>query len=314
MATPLTYNGEGVFKIVQFTDLHWGSGNDNDRKTRELMELVLVEERPDLVVVTGDLIESGTCADPQWSICQAVAPMEEAGIHWAAVFGNHDSEEGVTREELMVSLSSLHYGLVESGPDHLTGLGNYVLRLAGRDGRTDQALFFLDSGDYADSGIGGYAAIARDQIEWFVRESARLAEENAGAAVPALAFFHIPLPEYNDVWDFKICNGSKYEEVCCPRINTGTFAAMVQMGNVAGTFVGHDHANDFCGQLHGISLCYGRKTGYNNYMKDGFSQGARIIVLEEGQRGFRTWLRLDDGDVVSAQAVHVPEGRMPPQL
>ncbi|WP_123041007.1 metallophosphoesterase family protein [Cohnella candidum] len=309
MPQPLVFNDEGLFKIVQFTDLHWGDGNENDMKTRRVMERVLEEERPDLVVITGDVIESGTCTTPAHSIREAAASLVKAGTPWAVVFGNHDAEGNATHAELIDAIRDLPHGLTESGPEELTGTGNYVLRVAGRDGKTDQALFFLDSGAYADAPIGGYAAFARDQIDWFVRESEALAVKNGGKPVPALAFFHIPLPEYNDVWDFRECRGHKYEEICCPLLNTGMFAAMVQQGNVAGTFVGHDHANDFAGELMGVTLCYGRKTGYNNYSKEGFAHGARVIVLEEGVRGFRSWLRLETGEVIGEQPLHRPEGR-----
>jgi hypothetical protein len=310
MGKALSFNADGSFKIVQFTDLHWCGGNDKDRMTAELMERVLREESPDLAVITGDLIESGECADQRESIRQAFAVVDSAGIPWAAVFGNHDSEAGITREELMESLQGFSHGLSERGPETITGVGNYLLRVFGRDGRTSHALFFIDSGSYAEPAIGGYEAIAGDQIEWFRRQSAALAQENAGAVVPSLAFFHIPLPEYNDVWDLRVCRGNKYEEICCPRVNSGMFAAMVEAGNITGTFVGHDHANDFCGELSGITLCYGRKTGYNNYNKAGFPHGARVIELREGQRGFRTWLRLDTGEVIQEQPEHQPEGRI----
>jgi hypothetical protein len=305
----MTFNPNGQFKIVQFTDLHWGDGDDNDRKTRELMQRVLAEERPDLVVVTGDMIEDGNCTDPKRSIRQAVEPMEENGTPWALVFGNHDSEARISREELMASLHGVQHGLTERGPDTITGVGNYIIRLTGRDGRTDKALFFLDSGDYAESRIGGYAGIQRDQINWFAGESESLAAENGGDPVPALAFFHIPLPEYKDVWDYHVCRGNKQEQVCCPLINTGMFAAMVQAGNVIGTFAGHDHDSDFYGEMQGISLGYGRKTGYNNYMRADLEKGARIILLEEGVRGFRTWLRLDKGETPFEQPIHLPEGK-----
>ncbi|KIL36543.1 metallophosphoesterase [Cohnella kolymensis] len=309
MGAALSFNANGSFKIVQFTDLHWCGGNDNDSMTAVLMERVLREESPDLAVITGDLIESEQCVDPQASVRQAVAVIESAGVPWAAVFRNHDTEFGITRKELLESLQGFRYGLTESGPETITGVGNYVLRVAGRDGRTSHALFFIDSGSYAAPETGGYAAIENDQIDWFRRESAALSEQNGGAAVPSLAFFHIPLPEYNDVWDSRFCRGSKYEEICCPRVNTGMFDAMVEAGNVIGVCVGHDHANDFCGELQGITLCYGRKTGYNNYSKEGFANGARVIELQEGRSSFRTWLRLETGDCVFQQPSHDSQGR-----
>ena len=75
-----------------------------------------------------------------------------------------------------------------------------------------------------------------------------------------------------------------------------------------GTFVGHDHINDFMGTLHGIQLCYGRATGYNTYGREGMARGARIIRLTKGVRAFETWLRLEGGQVVTEQPLHVPDG------
>lgn len=78
---------------------------------------------------------------------------------------------------------------------------------------------------------------------------------------------------------------------------------MVEHGAVLGTFAGHDHDNDYCGRLHGISLCYGRVGGYHCYGK--LQRGARIIRLFEGERRFETWVRLDNGECSS---VYTHEG------
>jgi hypothetical protein len=127
--------------------------------------------------------------------------------------------------------------------------------------------------------------------------------------VSAFAFFHIPLPEYQEVWDAGVCYGHRFEAVCCPRVNSGLFAAMVEMGDVIGTFVGHDHVNDYWGIRHGIRLCYGRASGYNTYGRERFQRGARIIQMRRGTRQFLSWLRLDDGSVIPDQPVHYPTGQ-----
>jgi hypothetical protein len=87
------------------------------------------------------------------------------------------------------------------------------------------------------------------------------------------------------------------------------FAAMHEMGDVMGVFVGHDHVNDFIGDLHGIRLAYGRATGYNTYGRQGMARGARVIRLVEGEQDFTTWLRLEGGEKVTQQPAHAPEGR-----
>lgn len=74
-----------------------------------------------------------------------------------------------------------------------------------------------------------------------------------------------------------------------------------------GTFVGHDHDNDYVVAQNGIALGYGRYSGddstYNN-----LRPGARLIVVEEGKQGFESWILEDDGRVVDHMSFK--EGRV----
>ncbi len=314
----LRFRSDGRFRIVQFTDLHWQNGETEDLRTRALMEAVLEAEQPDLVALTGDVLEGRECRDPAASWRQAVAPMVERGVPWATSFGNHDDEGTLDRAALLAVDQESPLCLSQAGPREIAGVGNYALELLSADGdRFAAALYFLDSGSYAPEGAGRYAWIQRDQIDWYLATARSLAEravsEAGGGAppprLPALAFFHIPLPEYNEVWDFHPCRGCKYEAVYAPELNSGFFAALWESGDVLGTFVGHDHINDLGGSLHGIRLCYGRATGYHTYGRDGFPRGARVIEIPQGERSFTTWLRLDDGSAVREQPEHPPQGK-----
>jgi hypothetical protein len=314
---PLRFRPNGRFVIVQFTDLHWHNGEDEDLQTRRLMERVLEAEQPDLAAVTGDVLEGRRCRDPAESWRQAVRPLEERGVPWAAVFGNHDDEGSLDRAALMAVQQGCRMCRTRPGPAAVSGLGNYVLQIqAAARPALAAVLYFLDSGSYAPEGIGRYDWIKRDQIAWYLATARRLAgrwvAQPAGGPphpLPALAFFHIPLPEYDEMWDYHPCRGSKYEGVYCPALNTGFFAALRETGDVMGTFVGHDHVNDFEGTLHGIRLCYGRAGGYQTYGREGFPRGARVIELREGERGFATWMRLEDGSALRDPPEHAPEGR-----
>lgn len=303
----LRFREDGTFKIVQFTDVHWQNGEADDKRTEALMRLVLQEEAPDLIVFTGDIVYSEHCEDPRLSHRHAVAAAEESGIPWAAVLGNHDAEANVTRAQMLDALMAHDRCLARHTPG-ISGFGNYALTVAGPDGADAAALYFLDSGDYSPlPQVEGYGWIRKDQIDWYAAESRKLAALNGGSPLPALAFFHIPLPEYATVWERSVCYGSKHEGVCSPQLNSGFFAAMAEMGDVMGTFVGHDHINDYWGELHGIRLAYGRATGYHTYGKEGFPRGARVIRLTRGSRGFESWLRLEDGSADTQQAEHRPE-------
>lgn len=74
------------------------------------------------------------------------------------------------------------------------------------------------------------------------------------------------------------------------------FAAMKEAGDVMGTFVGHDHDNDYSVMWKGIVLAYGRFTGGNTEYNH-LSNGARVIVLKEGERTFTSWIRLKGGEL-----------------
>jgi calcineurin-like phosphoesterase family protein len=310
MSKTLKFRDDKTFTIVQFTDTHWHNGEPPDGQTQELMEMVLDQVKPDLVALTGDILSGGNCIAPRESLRQVVTIFEERAIPWAFAIGNHDCEGSVSREELMEFMVSFSMNLSEPGPSDISGVGNYVLRVqSSNDENTAALLYFLDSGREAPTDIGGYDWIRRDQIEWYINKSTSLTHE-VGKPLPALAFFHIPIPEYDEVWDHHTCYGVKYEAVCCPKVNTGLFAAMHEMGDIIGVFVGHEHINDYDGDLYGVRLCYGRGTGFHTYGKEGFLHGARIIQLIEGEREFKTWLHLEDGSVLMQSPEHAPAGRV----
>ncbi|MHA6483524.1 metallophosphoesterase family protein [Paenibacillus sp. strain BS8-2] len=311
---PLTFREDRTFTITQFTDIHWKDSGELDQQTRQLMEDILDAEQPDLVVFTGDVIYTGrvnpgdaTNVDPLQAFQGAVHSVEARGIPWAVVFGNHDTESIITREDLIHAVLEYPHTVTQRGPVEISGEGNYRLAIQDAAGQSTFNLYFFDSGAYSPvPHISGYDWIRSDQIEWYRKESLKIRDAADTQPLPALAFFHIPLPEYQQVWDTKTCYGHKFEPVTCSQVNSGLFTSMLEMGDIIGTFVGHDHINDYCGELHGIRLCYGRATGYNTYGKEGFPRGARMIRLREGERTFETWLRLADGTVIHNQPEHPP--------
>ncbi len=311
MNNTVSFRPDGTFTIVQFTDLHWKNGEPQDMRTKALMERVLAEEKPDLIVFTGDVIESLNCKDPIQSYRDVVAVAEKSGIPWVSLFGNHDCEQNVTKEQLMKAQLELSGTLAEAGTPGVDGVGNFIVRVSDSNKDTAAAFYFFDSGGYSElPAVPGYDWIRSSQVDWFREESRRLRENNGGIPVPALAFFHIPLPEYRHAWNHSTCYGHRYEKVQSPQLNSGLFAAMVETGGMMGTFCGHDHINDYWGELHGIRLCYGRATGYNTYGRLFFPRGARVIRLQRGVGGFTTWLHLENGRKVHQAKKHSPGSLM----
>lgn len=302
-STALRYNADGKFKIVQFTDIHWQKDGPDDKKTASLMAEILDAEKPDLVVLTGDTIEGSKMTaedDYTKAFFECTQPIVQRKIPWAAVFGNHDEEGPMNRQDMMKLMQKIPYCLARSGPKDIDGVSNYVLSIYDAKGKEARnTLYFIDSLAYAPKEIDGYAWISRKQINWYIQTSQNIEKQNH-KKLPALAFFHIPLQEYNQVFGDKSL-GCKQEDVCCSKINSGFFAAMLEARDIIGTFVGHDHVNDYEGTLFGIRLCYGRATGFSTYGKEGFPRGARVIVLTENQNDFQSWLRVENNQIIKYQ-------------
>lgn len=294
--TKLCYNSNGRFKIVQFTDIHWQWGHEKDLQTAKLMGDILDLEKPEMVVFTGDMISGkdlNTAKAYENAYSNLTRPIVERGIPWAAVFGNHDDEGCMSRKDQMALMRNIPYCLAQPGPVDIDGVSNYTLCLSDYSGsKAKNILYLIDSLACAPTDLDGYAWISRKQINWFVQQ-AKAFEKLYGEKLPSLVFFHIPIPEYKQAFDGKI-SGAKQEGVSCSKINSGVFAAMLEVASVTGTFVGHDHLNDYEGKLFGIRLCYGRCTGFNAYGKEGFFRGARVILLNEGESVFQTWIRVAD--------------------
>lgn len=287
------------FKIVQFTDLHLINGQDfvqrND-STYALMRQVIKVERPDLVVLTGDIVVSGGAAQI-WQ--QVMQPMTEAKVPFAVTFGNHDTESDMSKADILKLLKENTYNVTANADKKLSGVGNYSLPVYASQGKAmPWALYLFDSHAYTnDSTLGYYAWIKNDQIQWYRKQSEAYSRQQ-GKPVAALAFFHIPLPEFEWVRNQKKVLGSTEESVCSPLINSGLFSSFVERGDVMGVFVGHDHNNDYVGEVAGISLGYGRKTGYASAYHEILDRGARVIELSENEKRFDTHIRTLDGTLL----------------
>lgn len=293
----LSFREDGTFTIVQFTDLHMHDKEPLNEETVQLMHNILEWEQPDLVVYTGDMVGGPRCPDRTPLLRQALEPVEKRRIPWAAIFGNHDAEQDTTKEALLAVQLESPWCLTEPGPQEIHGLGNYILQIHDAKKEGPAAILYLfDTGDKAPPEIGGEAWIQFDQIQWYVQQSKHL-ESEYGAPIPALCFIHIPLPEYVPAWEAPGRIGHKGEKVCCPDVNSGLLAAMVERGDVRAIFCGHDHSNNYCGKIHGIYLCYGHVTGCETRNPPEAMHGARVIRLNQDEDAFNTWVRLADGSI-----------------
>ncbi|XP_041000291.1 probable inactive purple acid phosphatase 29 isoform X1 [Juglans microcarpa x Juglans regia] len=327
----LRFGKDGEFKILQVADMHYGDGKTtpcedvlpsefptcSDLNTTAFIQRMILAEKPNFIVFTGDNIFGFDATDPAKSLNAAFAPAISSKIPWAAVLGNHDQESTLSREGVMKHIVGLKNTLSQVNPVEahvIDGFGNYNLQVGGVEGSSFENksvlnLYFLDSGDYSTvSSILGYGWIKPSQQLWFERTSKKLQraymdkpEAQKGPA-PGLVYFHIPLPEFAS-FDSTNITGVKQEGISSASVNSGFFTTMLAAGDVKAVFTGHDHLNDFCGQLTGIQLCYAGGFGYHAYGKAGWARRARVVVanLEKTEKGvwgavksIKTWKRLDD--------------------
>eukprot|EP00823_Brevimastigomonas_motovehiculus_P002434 TRINITY_DN148_c1_g1_i1.p1 TRINITY_DN148_c1_g1~~TRINITY_DN148_c1_g1_i1.p1 ORF type:complete len:365 (-),score=102.22 TRINITY_DN148_c1_g1_i1:219-1313(-) len=310
----LRFKPNGTFRILQLTDLHFGEDVAKDANTTQLIVSLLKWEQPDFVMMTGDMVSGWYGGGkPFWMETywpKIVAPMIEAKIPWAFAAGNHDPEANLKRAQ--VAALDAAYDLSLTAPSTgLHGATNYLLSVwpASSTVVPSTHIWVFDSGDYTCMGVKGYDCIRPDQIEWYRTLSAEMKVKYL-KTVPALSFFHIPLPEYMYMWNHINVSWpsspSGYENPACGSLNSGLYAAFKEAGDVKFVSVGHDHDDDFVGDYHGIQLAYGRKVGWGCYGPVNL-HGARVIQLKENPFTISTWIRQEDGSVIDKPPVHAPE-------
>ena len=282
----LKFDNNGEFKIIQLTDLHWSQESPKALETAGLIKHIISVEKPDLAILTGDVVTAPP-AKIGWLTIAGI--FEEAKIPWTAILGNHDTEADILGSEIFELLSDLPYFVGELGPN-ISGAGNFTLPILNADEtKTAAALYCIDSHNKPEMyKYGHYNWIQFDQIEWYRKKSKEYTIENNHKPIPALAFFHIPLIEYKNVQSKEATVGNKSEGVSSSDINSGMLPSFIDMKDVMGVFVGHDHNNDFIGIEHDIALAFGRSTGFDAYGK--LERGARVIKLYENDFRFDTWI------------------------
>ncbi|MDR2046987.1 MAG: metallophosphoesterase [Clostridiales bacterium] len=314
-----TFTTDGEFKILQLTDVHIGGGFMSLKKDSMAINAVadLVHfEKPDLVIVTGDMVypvpfQSGTVDNLKATKLFATA-MESLGVYWTVSFGNHDTEVYSLYDRKAISDfysgGNLKYCLYEAGPESVDGYGNQIINVQNSLGVITQSLVIFDSHAYVKGFFRDYDNIHQNQIDWYAAEIARLDGINRGrgAVEPfkSLAFFHIPLREQKDAWFEYADNGMRDTAnvkfrygfagetgvvVYCGIGEDNLFETMLALGSTQGVFTGHDHLNNFSVDYNGgsgertIRLTYGMSIDYLAYpgiYKKVAQRGGTVILIQ----------------------------------
>lgn len=193
----LKFNRDGKFKIVQFTDVHYKYDDQaNSQISLDRINEVLDAERPDFVMFTGDVVVSNEAFK---GLDIVLEPCIRRNIPFGVIFGNHDDEYDRTRAELYDYLSQKRGSMMPAREGEVAP--DYVLTVkSSKDKNKNAALLYcIDSHAYTQiKSVPGYDWIKFDQIAWYRNQSKEFTKQNNDIPLPALAFFHIPIPEYKD--------------------------------------------------------------------------------------------------------------------
>ncbi len=304
----LQFGDDGEFNILHLCDGQ--DGYPAQERMFIYINYMLDIYKPDLVVLGGDncVASEETKED---AIKELVAPFVEHETYFTLVFGNHDHEQGVEKEELLEMYQKYggKYCLAYDADPDLTGTANHNLPIYSSDGEKIKFnLWLIDSNHYVEDENGerlGYDSVREDQIEWY-KDTYEKLEKEAGEKVYSLCFQHIipgevykvmfpevkkplsPVTEtYNNGKHYPIIfpdtsafTGHIYEPPSPGPINYGQVDAMVETGDVLSILVGHDHKNSYEIDYNGIALINTPGISYNAYGSE-IVRGSRLITIKE---------------------------------
>ena len=309
----LQFRKDGTFHILQVSD---PQDVAHARKAMlRMLERAYDTLHPDLVLFTGDntlgnhlhdigFLRVKTAHDPQKTLAQMqralahiLRPVEQRGIPFAMIYGNHDDMNDVSKAEQFPLYRAYPHCLPMNDADPTVDCDTYSIPLRTADGRTAWNLYMLDSA--WNDAQGQHCAIKAQTVRWYKETSARLQEENGGVCVPSLLFLHVPLPQTKGLYapcspeypgavrdgdGFFCLDAAKAQGVLGESISAcedafGLFDALKTCGDVRAVISGHDHVNCFDGVTDGMRFIQSGAASFRCYGNR--IRGVRLFVLHE---------------------------------
>lgn len=314
-----TSNNELRFKNGKFTIMQISDMQDlfiPAKALNQTVEAAINIVNPDLIVLTGDNIigytggitKLGNYFFAEKAITAATKPIVKSGIPFAVVFGNHDCQCGISKEEQMKIYQKFDNCIAVDEGNMLPGCGTYNLPIKATN--SDKIIFNIWLADSRDETEveSGYGYVSKEQIEWYKNKSEKI-------NVNSIWFQHVPVPEVMNfvkivdkntegavkkgdtyyILDTEKATGVLGERPCPAKINEGLFDAWVEKGNVIAAFFGHDHSNNYIGNIQGIDLVATPGCAYNHWGDK--SRGVRVIQIDENNTDTYSTYTLDYFDL-----------------
>lgn len=330
----IVFSGERPFRILQMTDMqiidlgctrnptrdrqiknaYFKEGiPDMDIRCFQYAYELVVRLQPDLIILSGDNVY-GEFDDNGEMQKMLILRMEELGVLWAPIFGNHDNESRKGVRWQMEQFEKAEHCLFSRGT--CTGNGNFAIRLCRENGFLQEdimTVYMLDSNgcrtvgnphapeegitpDNVDYDLVCHdMGIFPDQIAWY-RSTAERLQGHRPEPVPAIAFFHIPIHMFDTAFrekyhyqfghDFTADHPGDSGMICEHNAHhtdpDDVFYHMARKAGTIGFFTGHEHKNDAVVHHDGAVFVYGVKTGTATYYRDDAIGGTLIQVGMDG--------------------------------
>lgn len=263
----------GKLKLLAVTDLHFFDSTaprENNQKTINGLKCLIEKFNPELMLLNGDTWYEGV-GEISFRRCQwACEQIGELGIPWIFVFGNHDAVVDFKRVYKVLTLTpnSLFCGA--------QSYGNYRVEICSPAQEVPFWVFIIINDYYPVRGFNQY------QVNWLNKHIKEL-KQNYSSPPPAFLFCHIPLPQFKTLWKKGKAIGIKNEPVMDEGGSSKSFLAIKDSGMVKAIFAGHDHVNNYWGEMDGVRLQYLRATGYGGYGGGKVKKGGTIINIDINQ-------------------------------
>ena len=314
----LKFNENGKFKIMQINDTQ--DTDKMNKRTEEFIRKAVAQEKPDLVVIPGDVCNDIFIGANEKRVKQSLrnlaSLLNELKVPFAYTPGNHDHDKDdmVSTLEQMQVFNEFEYNVWDATKSN--DPGTYNIPIMSSDG-SHMALnvYMIDSQN--KSGLAnGYTGPNPESVEWYKAKSDELKAANGGKVVPSLVFQHVPVSEIyqcltktdvkhaNDAifslndnnWylvnnDYMFTDATRMKkndnyvgEAPCSEIENAAgneYEAWLEKGDVIGAFFAHDHVNHFVMKTNeGILLGYNGGTGFAAYGRAD-KRSIRIYELDE---------------------------------
>ena len=281
--TGLEVRDSGNFVILQLTDTHLSGIKGKDAETLAAVEEQLLTLRPDLVVVSGDLLDgfnSKIFRDKKGALGAFAEIFERHAQFWAYIPGNNDCEYMGSSADVAAWLGQKYPLCLVANEENLTGATQFVVPLRNAAGEVVHALVFMDSlARDPETNYLTYDCMKKDQADWL---RTQLQELKASAPLArASVFFHMNTPAFTKAKNEGEAYAEGYATIDFPdswaiRGNEIIDRAIAAAGNVGLVSMGHLHPPvNWCSYLDGIYYQVVRASGYAVTTKP----GAALITI-----------------------------------